>query len=213
MNSFHQPKGLLRNIILCVCACLAAPVFANPTEEITRAVEANGVSDVAQARPRQFVKAFTAITLRVSPRDLPDYVASAINLRPDLAPNVVAVAVKAAMKNWETKPQLLRVMIERIVRAAIGANPDGAVAIAKAAASAAPTSREWVISAAIAAAPQDKDQILEAAMLQTVPLAFLTFSGADANAFWSWGANLNPANVSQVGGDGAVNSPEQPPSH
>ncbi|MFN2623425.1 MAG: hypothetical protein ABR611_11320 [Chthoniobacterales bacterium] len=189
-------------------------MFATPAEEITRAVEANGVSDVSQAQPRQFVKAFAAVTFRVQPRDLPNYVVGAINLRPDLAPSVVAVAVKAARKNRETQPQLLCAMIERIVQAAIAANPDAAVAIAKAGASAAPTSRVCVISAAIAAAPQAKDQILEAASAKTIPLAFLTFSASDASGFSSWGSgNLNPANISQIGGNGVVNSPEQPPSH
>jgi hypothetical protein len=192
---------------------LAAQAFATPAEEISRAVEANGVSDVSQARARQFVRAFTAVTFRVPPRELPDYVAGAIDLRPDLAPNVVAVAVKAAVKNWETKPQLLCALIERIVRAAIAANPDAAVAIAKAGASAAPTLRRCVISAAVDAAPEAKDQIVEGATAKTIPLAFLTFSAADASGFSSWGANLNPANISQVGGNGVVNSPEQPPSY
>jgi len=212
VNSFHQPKAFVRNLLLCACAWLAVPAFATPADEIVRAVEANGVSDVSQARPRQFVKAFTAVTFRVPPRDLPEYVAGAINLRPELAANVVAVAAKAAVKNSETKPQLLCALIERIVRAAIAANPDAAVGIAKAAASAAPTLRRCIISAAIDAAPEAKDQIVEGASAKTIPLAFLTFSAADASGFSSWGANLNPANISQVG-NGVVNSPEQPPSH
>jgi hypothetical protein len=208
----HQPQALLRNVILCAYACLAVPVFAIPADEITRAVVANGVSDISQARPRQFVKAFAAVTLRVQPRELPDYVAGAINLRPDLAPNVVAVAIKAAMKNSEMKPQLRRMIIERIIAASIAANPNAAVAIAKAGASAAPTARRYVINAAIAAAPQAKDQIIESATAKTIPLAFLTFSAADASGFWSWGGALNPGNISDVGGNGAVNSPEQPPA-
>ena len=213
MNSFHQPKAFLRNIVLCGCAWLTVTAFATPAEEITRAVAANGGSDVSQAPRRQFVKAFTAVTIRVQPRELPDYVVGAINLRPDLAPNVVAVAVKAAVKTWETKPQLLCAMIERIVQAAIAANPDAAVAIAKAGAAAAPSLRRCVISAAVAAAPQSKDQILAAANAKIVPLAFLTFSASDANGSSPCAANLNPANISQVGGNGAVNSPEQPLSH
>jgi hypothetical protein len=198
--------------LLCACAWLAVPAFATPAEEIARAIQANGVSDVSKARPRQFVKAFTAVTFRVQPRDLPDYVVGAINLRPDLAPNVVAVAVKAAVKNSETRPQLLCALIEHIVRAAIAVNPDAAAMIAKAGASAAPSRQQCVVSAAIAQAPQAKDQILEAAKVTTIPLAFLTFSAADASALSSWGANMNPANISQVG-DNVVNSPEQPPSH
>jgi hypothetical protein len=213
VNFLHQPKVWLRNLILCACACFALPAFATPADEITRAVAANGVSDVSNARPRQFVKAFAAVASRVPPRELPDYVVGAINLRPDLAPNIVAVAIKAAAKNWETKPQILCVMIERIVRSAIAANPDAAVAIAKAGASAAPTSRRCVINAALAAAPQAKDQILEAATAKTIPLAFLTFSAADSSSYSSWGGSLNPANITEVGGNGAVNSPEQPPAH
>jgi hypothetical protein len=79
---------------------LNASAFATPAEEITRAVAVNGVSGVSQARPRLFLKAFTAVALRAQPRDLPDYVIAAVNLRPDLAPNSVAVAVKAAARNW-----------------------------------------------------------------------------------------------------------------
>ena len=95
VNSFHRPNTFLRNLVLCGCTVLAVPVFASPADEIIRAVKANGVSDVSHARPQQFVKAFAAVTVRVQPRDLPAYVAGAINLRPDLTANVVAVAVKA----------------------------------------------------------------------------------------------------------------------
>jgi hypothetical protein len=204
-------KNLL--LVACGAALLSTSAFAAPVDEITRAVTANGVADVSQARARQFVKAFTSVALRAQPRDLPDYVIAAINLRPDLAPNAVAVAVKAATKNWDGKPASLCLVIDRIVRAAIAAQPDDAVSIARASAAAAPLSRHCIISAAIAAAPQSKDQILEAATAKTIPLAFLTFSASDAAAFSSWGANLNPANISQVGGSGAVISPEQPPSH
>lgn len=213
MVSFHQPKAFLRSLILCGCALLATPVFANPADEIARAVAANGVSDVSQARPRQFVKAFASVTLRVQPRDLPNYVVGAINLRPDLAPNVVAVAIKAATKNWQAKPQLLCAMIDRIVRAAVAADPEDVVTIAKAGASAAPASRSCVINAAVAAAPEVRDEILAGAAAEIIPLAFLTFSASDATAFSSWGANLNPANISQVGDNDMVKSPEQPPSH
>jgi len=192
---------------------LAVTAFATPAEEITRAVEVNGVSDVSQATPRHFVKAFIAVTLRVEPRELPNYVIAAINLRPDLAPNVVAVAVKIVSKKSETKPALQCVLIERIIRAAIASNPDAAVSIAKASASASPTLRRCVISAAIAAAPEAKDQIVEAATAKTIPLAFLTFSVADSTGLSSWTTALNPANISQVGDNGVVNSPEQPPSH
>ena len=190
---------------------LGTAAFAAPVDEITRAVNANGVVEVSQARPRRFIKAFTSIALRVQPRNLPDYVIAAINLRPDLARNVVAVAVKATTKNFEGKPEALCAMIQRIVRAAIAANPDAAVSIARAGAAAAPTLRRCVVSAAIAAAPQAKDEILEAATTQTLPFAFLTFSASDSAGFSFSTATLNPANISDLAEDD-VNSPEQPPS-
>ena len=198
--------------VLVAVACagfLVTTAFANPVDEIKRAVNANGVAEVSQARPRDFVKAFTSVVLRVQPRDLPDYVIAAINLRPDLAPNAVAIAVKAAAKNWEGKPEALCLMIERIVRAAIAANPDAAVSIARSGAAAAPTLRRCVVNAAIAAAPQAKAEILEAATSHTPPFAFLTFSASDSAGFSFSTATLSPANISDPGD---VTSPEQPPS-
>lgn len=200
-------------IALCGSILLSTSAFATPAEEIIRAVAANGISDVSQARPRQFVKAFNAIALRSPPRDLPDYVTAAINLRPDVAPNVVAIAIKAAVKKWEAKPAALCGMIDRIVKAAIAANRDAAVSIAKAAASTAPESRHCVVEAAVAAAPEAKDAIVEAAGARTLPFAFLTFSATDTSGFSFSAATLNPANISDLGANGNVNSPEQPPSH
>ena len=214
MNAFPKARTLLRNVLLVACACalLAARALGTPSEEITRAIEANGVSDVSQARPRHVVRGFTALTFRVQPRDLPDYVIAAINLRPDLAPNIVAVAVKATVKRPGMKPESLCMMIERIVRAAIAADPSSAVSIARAAASASPTLRRCVISAAVAAAPQAKEQIVEAAT-QTVPLAFLTLSISEEVGFSSWAGTLNSSKVDVGNSGGVVNSPEQPPAH
>jgi hypothetical protein len=182
-----------------------------PRDEIVRAVAANGSADVSQARPDQFLKAFTAVALRVSQRNLPDYVISAIDLRADLSANIVAVAIDASIRNCASKPQVLCAVIQRIVKAAIAANPDGAVSIAKAAASAAPELRRCVVSAAIAAAPADKDAILQATNHPAQPWAFLAFSAADGSAFSYTAATLSPANISNLGDDG-VNSPEQPPT-
>ena len=198
--------------VACGCTLLAGSAFATPAEEIARAVAANGVVDVSQARPRQFMKAFIAVAFRAHPRDLPQYVNAAINLRPDLAPNTVAVAVKAAVKNWETKPEAVCVLIEQIVRAAIAANPDSAASIARAGASAAPTLVRCTINAAIAAAPESKDEILAVAGANTLSFAFLTFSASTTDGISFSAATLNPANISEPSEDGAVNSPEQPAS-
>jgi len=218
VNDFRRPMSLNRcakNLLLAACGCALfnASALANPAEEITRAAAVNGVTDVAQASPRQFVKAFTAVALRTQPRDLPNYVVAAIDLRPDLAPRVVGVAVRATVKNSEGKAGLLCLMVERIIRAGIAACPEGAVSIAKAGSSAAPELRRCVIDAAVSATPDKKSEIVQAATTKAMPFAFLTFSASEINAFSFSAATLNPANLSSPNDNGAVASPEQPPSH
>ena len=134
--------------------------------------------------------------------ELPEYVVAAINLRPELAQNVVAVAIKSAVKNLEAKRGALCGMIERIVKAAIATNPDSAVSITKAAASASPELRTCVVEAAIAVVPNAKDSIVHAATATTQPFAFLTFSATDTSGFSFTAATLSPANISNPGGDG-----------
>lgn len=197
-------------LVLCALVFLTASAFATPATEISSAVAVNGVADVSAARPRQFLKAFTSVTMRAEPRQLPDYVIAAINLRSDLAPNIVAVAIKAAVKNWAGKPRALCALIERITRAAIAANPDAALAIVKAAASASPELRYCIVSAAISTGAADKEAIVRAATARALPFAFLTFSGSDQNGFSFTSPTLNPANISDLSDD-SVNSPEQPP--
>jgi hypothetical protein len=213
LDPIVEPRFPRKQFLLaCASILLTASAFANPAAEITSAVAVNGSADVSQARPRQFVKAFTAVALRIPTRELPDYVVAAINLRPDLAPSVVAVAINSAIKNWEAKPAALCGMIGRIVRAGIAANPDAAVSITKAASAASPELRKCVVEAAIAAVPEAKDAIVHAATATTIPFAFLTFSATDTSGFSFTAATLSPANISNLGRDANVNSPEQPPS-
>ncbi len=195
----------------CASACFSASAVATPAEEISRAVAVNGIADVSTAQPKVFLKAFTAVAMRAQPRLLPDYVSGAINLRPDLSPNIVAVAVKAAVKNWQEKPAALCLMIDRITRAAIVAEPDALVSIVKAGASASPQLRHCIISAAISTMPAAKDAIVNAATARALPLAFLTFSATENSGFSFHAATLNPANISEVGTTEVV-SPEQPPA-
>lgn len=207
------PGTAFRNavLILCASALLPASAFGTPAEEISRAVAVTGAADVSTAGPRQFLKAFTAVAMRTQPRELPQYVIAAANLRPDLASNIVAVAVKAAVKNSEEKPRVLCAVIDRIIRAAIAANPDAVVAIVRAGASASPQMRQCVVNGAISAAPMAKDAIVQAANAKAIPFAFLTFSAADSSGFSFTAATLSPANISDLR-DSDVNSPEQPPT-
>lgn len=149
--------------------------------------------------------------MRTQARQLPDYVVAATNLRPDLVSNIVAVAVKAAVRKSEEKPGVLCAVIDRIIRAAIAANPDAVVTIVRAGASAAPQMRQCVVNGAISAAPMARDAIVQAATARAVPFAFLTFSASDSSGFSFNAATLSPAHISDLG-DSNVNSPEQPPS-
>ena len=206
-----SPGTRIRNaaLILLASAFLPASGLSAPVEEISKAVATNG-TDVSTARPKQFLKAFTAVAFRANRRDLPDYVIGAINLRPELAPNVVAVAIRVAVKKWEGNPNALCAMINRIISAAIAAHPDGVILVVKGGAAAAPELRRCVVNGAISAAPMEKDAIIQAAAAKTVPFAFLTFSANDSSGFSFSAATLNPANISLLEDDG-VNSPEQPP--
>jgi len=204
-----------RNVLLIVLGSVlsSGSSFATPTEDVTRAVLVSGVSDVSQAYPKQFLKAFTAVVLRTQPRDLPDYVVAAVNLRPDLSPKIVAVAVKAAVRKLESKQGAMRGIIDRIVRVAIAANPDAAVSIARAAIAAAPDLRQCVAALAISAAPNKEAEIQVPAESPSISLALLTLSGIDSEEFSVNSATINPANLSDLSGSVAVNSPEQPPTH
>lgn len=208
---FRGPTFRVAALVLCASAFLTASALATPGEEISRAVAVNGVADVSAAHPKQFMQAFTAVAFRAQPRELPNYVIAAINLRSELAPNIAAVAIKAVVKNSDIKPGARCVLVDRIIRAAIAANPDAVIAIVKAAASASPELRQCVISAAISTVPGARAAIVQAANAGAVPFAFLTFSASGHSGFSFTAPTLNPANISDLG-DSNVNSPEQPPT-
>ena len=199
-------------LVTCVSTFLTASSFATPAEEIARAVAVNGVSSISQARPTQFLKAFTSVALRTQPRDLPDYVVAAVSLRSDLSPNIVAVAVNAATRRWEAKPEALCAIVQRIVKEAITADPEAAVPIANAAISASPELRRYIVAAAISAKPDEKNVIVRATDDKTVPFAFLSFPAFDSSGRAFTAAPLNPSNIWDLENAGNVNSPEQPAS-
>jgi hypothetical protein len=205
-----MPRSALHLLLFLSAIAVCLPAVAAPTDEIERAIAVTGAT-APTAKAGQFGKAFGAVALRVQLHELPDYVIAAINLRPDLASKAVKVAVNAAVKKSETKPEVLCLVIERIVRAAIADNPDAILRIAKAAASAAPETRRCVIAGAVSASPETKEEIVDAVTLNSVPFAFLTFSGSDAGGFSFNPPTLNPANISELSDDDTVNSPEQPP--
>ena len=206
-------QTLIRNaaLVLFASALLPASSISAPVEEISKAVAINRNTDVSTARPKQFLKAFNAVAVRVNPRGLPDYVSGAVNLRPDLAPNIVAVAIHAAVKKLEGNPNALCAVINRIINAATGANRDGVILIVKAGVAAAPELRHCVVNGALSAAPAEKEAIIQAASARRLPFAFLTFSANATSGFSFTAATLNPANISVPENDSVI-SPEQPPT-
>lgn len=206
----RRPLFQIVLLVLSASVLLTPSLLATPADEISRAVAVNGVADVSSAHPKQFLKAFTAVAMRTHPRELPNYVIAAVTLRPELAPNIAAVAIKAAVKNTEKKPGTLCLLIDRIIRAAIAGNPEAVLAIVKAGASASPELRHCILTAAISAVPGSREAIVQAANARGLPFAFLTFSASGYSGFSFSAPTLNPANISDLG-SGSVVSPEQPP--
>ena len=221
MLTFHQPSsGLFKGhasakailLIACVLVLLGKPLLATPAEDITQAAFVSGGSDISQARPKQFVRAFTSVALRTPPRDLPDYVTAAIGLRPDLAPKIVAAAVKVASRHSESKRTALCEIVDRIVRAAIAANPEAILSIGRAAVETNPALRHCVASSVIVAA---REQGLAPSSAANLSMAMLSFgipeSPTELPASFGTGT-MNPANLSDRREGSRVNSPEQPPT-
>lgn len=214
-TSPQLPRARFRILALIACASafLAVSSFATPGDEIARAVAAGGSSDLSQTHPNQFLRAFNAVALRAPAREVPAYVSAAIELRPALSGKIVGVAVKAAIKHWETRPGGdVCQMIGRIVTAAIAANPRAAISIAQAAVAAFPEMRTCVVEAAISAAPEREAAIHNATEFRGGAFGFLTFSEKQETGFVFSAATLSPANISDLRGDETVTSPEQPPS-
>ena len=185
--------------------------MATPAEEITRAVSVGSGADISQARGKQFIRAFTAVALRTAQRDLPAYVAAAIMLRRDLSSQVVAAAIKVAAKHSESKRGALCKMIDQIVSAAVAANPEAVLSIARSAAQASPGSRPCVAASALAAAREQGFDISNESGLTVALLSVATAQpNMEASAFFGTGT-INPANISDLRESSSVTSPEQPP--
>jgi hypothetical protein len=183
--------------------------FALPNDEIKVAVIAGGAADVDHASRDTFMRAFTVVAHQVKPRDLPEYVAAAIQLRPDLTGRIVGRAVRIVAREDRRASCPL---VTRIVTVAIAAQPDKAVTIARAAIRAMPGLARYIIAAASAAAPEQRSEI--AALETNYSLALLSSVTRDSEAEpWHGGGTLNPANVLDLRESSPIISPEQPPSH
>jgi len=170
-------------------------VLATPADEITRAVWANGVSDVKQATAKQFIRAFSAVLVRVGAKEIPSYVCAAIKLRPDLAPQITTAALEARTGQHfnQIEGQISCEEVTAIIRAAIAA---------------APRARDAIVCAALGVAPALRGCILAAAGVKESDLAFFQPPCIDAVNITSTAlGSINPRTISSP----SISSPEQPP--
>ena len=201
----HLVRCSTVSLVVLLTILLHASAFAAPSDDLSAAVSAGGAADVAHASSSIFLRGFASVMLGVKPRDLPAYVDAAIKMRPDLATKVVGRAIRIASRKH---PKSSCTLIAQIIRAAIAANPDAAVAIAKAAIAAKPAAVQCIIDSASTAAPEHQPEI--AALSTNFSLALLSAIAANSDLETSYASGtLNPANLSDLR-ENAVVSPEQP---
>ncbi len=206
-NSPNLSNAASRFVMFAFSALLVGPSMAAPSEEILKAVIVSGSVSNQTATLAHFVRAFGAVAMRVQPRELPNYTASAVRSRPDLAAKIVNAAVLAATAKTKSNRPLLCSVVDRIIKAAIEANPGAAVEIAQSAVEANPELRDCIIAASILAAPDQKLAILEAIAGSSVLAAWSHHSSEETEGFFGGSGSISPANFSSS--EGSVNSPEQ----
>lgn len=189
-------RPLFFSAVVAVSLLSANAGSAAPSDEIKRAISASGAANIESATPTQFVKAFSSVAIRVKEQTLPDYVTAGISLRPDLAPQITAAALRAYRSKQDSKEDLDAChWADPIVRAAIAAAPSAKGAIVRAAVEAEPYARACIFAAA---GMQNGD----------TETAFFRPPGVDAGSINSSAiGTINPGNFS---GQGNVVSRSRP---
>lgn len=216
--------------VLSVALALALFAFtpgqagAAPAEDINQALSANGSRDAKHASKESFLEAYSAVLHKTSNEQLPTDISAAIRLRPDLAGPITDATLNAwaarghgdGGKEILTDKELPCGDIDRIIRAAILADPRAAPAIVHAAVLAAPYAHQCIVAAAIAVAP-DQRVAIERAAESVEPEALegpggIALVGLGGLGSLGGGPNgtINPGNIGGSGGTGGVVSPNQP---
>src|SRR5207248_1755996 len=220
-----KPKITIITIVATVVlAIVASSIQAAPANEIQRAVAASGAPSASQASPDVFLHAFSSVVVRAR-GNAAAYVAAAIAMRHDLAPQITVAALRAYRTggNKAIGKEGSCDWVDPIIRTAIAAAPSQRVVIVLAAIAAEPYSRECILAAA---GVSDKDLRLaytkrsdgkevidgkevltpkEAPCPECPPSAWLRPPGIDVgNVNSSIVGTINPANL----GQGGIVSPE-----
>jgi hypothetical protein len=223
MNS--KPKiTIIAVIATVVLSIVASSIQAAPADDIQRAVATAGAPSVSAASADVFLHAFSSVVVRAR-GNAAAYVAAAIAMRHDLAPQITVAALRAYRtgRNKVIGQEGSCDWVDPIIRTAIAAAPSQAVAIVLAAIAAEPYARECILAAA---GMSDKDlrlaytkrsdgkQVIdgkevltpkEAPCPECPPSAWLRPPGIDVgNVNSSIVGTINPANL----GQGGIVSPE-----
>jgi hypothetical protein len=144
-------KKLSRLAALAVMASavLAGHLFADPTQEITRAA----VVSAGSVNSDNFLVGFSSVLARVKSRQLADYVRAAIAVRPDLQNDILVTALNVRSSS---NPRLRQSELTAIVRAAVRAANGGVTNMVMAAIEAHPDQRNVIALAASSATPRQE---------------------------------------------------------
>ena len=148
MNS--KPKTTIIAVVATVVlSIVASSIQAAPSDDIQRAVAKAGAPSVSAASPDVFLHAFSSVVVRAR-GNAAAYVAAAIAMRHDLAPQITVAALRAYRTggNKGVGKEASCDWVDPIIRTAIAAAPSQAVAIVLAAIDAQPYARECIIAAA-----------------------------------------------------------------
>jgi hypothetical protein len=222
MNSKPKITAIIISAIVATCI-VASSVQAQPSDEIRRAVAAAGAPSVSQAPPDTFLHAFSSVVVRAR-GNVAAYVAAAISMRPDLAPQITVAALRAYRPSGKKGGEQVVSCdwVDPIIRAGIAAAPSQADAIVRAAIDAQPYARECILAAAgmsnrfayTKRSRSDGKEVIdgkevltpkEAPCPECPPSAWLRPPGIDVgNVNSSITGTINPANL----GQGGIVSPE-----
>ena len=148
MNSKPKITAIIISAIVATCIAASA-IQAAPSDDIQRAVARAGAPSVSAASPDVFLHAFSSVVVRAR-GNAAAYVAAAIAMRHDLAPQITVAALRA-YRTGGTKAigkEGSCDWVDPIIRTAIAAAPSQRVVIVLAAIAAEPYARECILAAA-----------------------------------------------------------------
>jgi len=219
-----KPKITIITIVATVVlAIVAFSVQAAPSNEIQRAVAKSGAASASAASPDVFLHAFSSVVVRAR-ADAAAYVATAIAMRHDLAPQITVAALRARHtgRNKVVGQEASCDWVDPIVRTAIAAAPSQSAAIVRAATDAEPYARACILACAGTSDPckdltlaytkrHDGKEVVGGKEVlnpcpEIPPSAYLRPPGIDVgNVNSTIIGTINPANL----GQGGIVSPEQ----